>query len=421
MCTLIVCSRVWPDTPLVVAANRDEQLGRPAGPPRAWPGRSPALFAPEDHQAGGTWLGLNAAGLFAGVTNRFGVTPPEPGRRSRGLLVLDALAERDPAAAAGRVLAHPPRLHNRFHLMLASRDAAVLVWSDGERLERSDLEPGPRLRRPEAVCLIALDSACPCPDTSNRLWNLRRHMARNDRRSGAKMGKERRRSPRLDTQLRVRIPRAPHAVEGKTRDVSRHGVFVQSIRDLPERQLIQVELTIPDEPLPVPMMAMVTRVVAGDVDAEGGFALDFYALEKGSMAAWERYVDRLEQERGVAPGRRRSTESMPAAGPRLGLRVSTIDRLVEIYHQGIRKQELWLPAAGERPSGQRLEIVLVHPNSHDRFSIFGQVVGKDRSPLGESGLKITLFPLSRSADKRLRDFISGGNSEIARKLKFKLH
>jgi len=234
------------------------------------------------------------------------------------------------------------------------------------------------------------------------------------------MGKERRRSTRLDTQLSVRIPRAPRAIEGKTKDVSRHGVFVESERDLPKRQLIQVELTIPDEPLPVPMMAMVTRVVPGDEDAKGGFALDFYALEKGSMAAWERFVDKLEKQKGVAPARRRSTQSMPAAGPRLGLRVSSIDRLIEVYHEGIRKQQLWLPAAGERPSGQRLEIVLVHPTSHDRFSIFGQVVGKDRSPLGESGLKIKLFPLSRSADKRLRDFISSGNSEIARKLKFKL-
>ena len=142
MCTLIVASRLWQESPLLVAANRDEQLGRPSAPPQAWPGRSPALFAPVDQQAGGTWLGLNAAGLFAGVTNRFGASPPEPGRRSRGLLVLDALAERDPTSAAERVLRHHPTAHNRFHLMLADRERAVLVWSDGERFEHEDLAPG---------------------------------------------------------------------------------------------------------------------------------------------------------------------------------------------------------------------------------------------------------------------------------------
>ncbi|NOZ87871.1 MAG: PilZ domain-containing protein [Deltaproteobacteria bacterium] len=238
------------------------------------------------------------------------------------------------------------------------------------------------------------------------------------------MSKDRRRAPRIKANLKIRIPRAPRAIEGKTRNVSRHGVFVDSERELPEGQLIQVELTLPEEPLPVPMMAKVIRVEPGDLGAKGGFALDFYALDKGAMEAWDMFVDKLEELDGVAlsergPSRRVSTSSFPALGVKLGLKFSSMDRMVDVYRNGIRKGELWLPKpATSKPKGQRIEIVLMHPNTRGRISLFGEIVGVERTPLGEKGLKVKVFPLSKSADKKLREFISANNREIARKLRY---
>ena len=70
MCTLIVFHHCFADAEFVIAANRDEYLDRPAEPPalRFWHGRS--VLAPRDVRAGGTWLGTNDAGVFAGITNR---------------------------------------------------------------------------------------------------------------------------------------------------------------------------------------------------------------------------------------------------------------------------------------------------------------------------------------------------------------
>jgi uncharacterized protein with NRDE domain len=104
MCTLLVASRVFDDTPLLVAANRDERLDRPAAPPRLFEARAIPVVAPVDLQAGGTWLGLSARGVFAGITNRFGV-PPDPARRSRGELVFEALLGADAQAGADRIAA----------------------------------------------------------------------------------------------------------------------------------------------------------------------------------------------------------------------------------------------------------------------------------------------------------------------------
>lgn len=76
---------------LVVAANRDEFLGRPSVPPSEI---EPGIVAGRDLEAGGTWLGVNRHGLFVAVTNR--KTPTRtPEARSRGLLALEALRCRE--------------------------------------------------------------------------------------------------------------------------------------------------------------------------------------------------------------------------------------------------------------------------------------------------------------------------------------
>lgn len=143
MCTLVVATRVWEGAPLVVAANRDERLARPASPPHRWSRDDEApIFAPRDLEAGGTWLGVRGASLFVGITNRYRGVLDSPAPRSRGELVLDALAAGTVEAAADRIAGFDPGLHNPFHLVIADRRAAHLVWNDGQRHHHEVLAPG---------------------------------------------------------------------------------------------------------------------------------------------------------------------------------------------------------------------------------------------------------------------------------------
>jgi uncharacterized protein with NRDE domain len=143
MCTLVVAVSVWGSAPLVVAANRDERLARPAAPPHRWArDDEPEVFAPRDLSAGGTWLGVRGASLFVGITNRFTGRVSPPGPRSRGELVLDALAIGSVDAAAERIAGLSPAMHNPFHLVIADRRAAHVVWNDGVRHHHEVLPPG---------------------------------------------------------------------------------------------------------------------------------------------------------------------------------------------------------------------------------------------------------------------------------------
>ncbi|MFB6360020.1 MAG: NRDE family protein [Halobacteriales archaeon] len=140
MCTLVVAWQVLEETPIAVAANRDEALDRPAKPPTLIE-QDPGIVAPLDVEAGGTWLGYNEHGLLVGLSNRWSEIDRE-GTRSRGRLVRDLLGS-DSAAAAGHHLGEAVRseTYEPFNLLVADPDEAlVFEWDDG--LRPAELEPG---------------------------------------------------------------------------------------------------------------------------------------------------------------------------------------------------------------------------------------------------------------------------------------
>ena len=136
MCTLVILRRPDHPWPVIIGANRDEMIGRPAAAPaRHWPDR-PEVVAGLDRLAGGSWLGINDWGVAAAILNRHGSLGPAPGQRSRGELVLEALDHAD-AVDAAEALSHlDPAAYRSFNLIVAdNRDAFWLRHSQGKRVE----------------------------------------------------------------------------------------------------------------------------------------------------------------------------------------------------------------------------------------------------------------------------------------------
>jgi uncharacterized protein with NRDE domain len=133
VCTLTLAWQVFEDAPVVVAANRDELLDRDSEPPAVRDWERPVV-APQDADAGGTWIGYNDAGVLVSLTNRWTDADPT-GERSRGLLVRDALA-RDTAELDGRGYAG-------FNLVALDAAAALLVEWGGPGTRRvRNFQPG---------------------------------------------------------------------------------------------------------------------------------------------------------------------------------------------------------------------------------------------------------------------------------------
>lgn len=144
MCTLALYFQIFPDYPVVIAANRDEYLNRPSTAPVVLQ-HTPWIFGGKDLVAGGTWLGVNAHGLVAGMLNRHTPQPADPRRRSRGLLSLDALQAPSARQATTSVQHQPADRYNPFNLLLVDSQAAYVVYPIGQTIRVQQLEPGVHL------------------------------------------------------------------------------------------------------------------------------------------------------------------------------------------------------------------------------------------------------------------------------------
>ncbi len=92
MCLLALAYKVHPAYPLVLVANRDEFLDRPALPAHYWTD-APAILAGRDLNTMGTWLGITTMGSFVALTNYRDLQLAEEKRLSRGILVRRVLEE----------------------------------------------------------------------------------------------------------------------------------------------------------------------------------------------------------------------------------------------------------------------------------------------------------------------------------------
>lgn len=119
MCTIAALRGVHPAFPLIVAANRDEFYARRATAPalRGQTRDGDAMWAGEDTQAGGTWMGATARGFFVGITNQRSLAPRAEGRRSRGEVVLACLRAGTARAAEEALRAIDPVRFNPFNLL----------------------------------------------------------------------------------------------------------------------------------------------------------------------------------------------------------------------------------------------------------------------------------------------------------------
>ena len=122
MCLVHLVFRVHADMEVLLAGNRDEFFRRPSAPP-AVIAREPAVHAGKDLEAGGTWMGRNAHGLLAAITNRYSTKPGGSERqvphdvRSRGEIVLGLLGHVDAESAAEWVDRLPVARYRPFNLL----------------------------------------------------------------------------------------------------------------------------------------------------------------------------------------------------------------------------------------------------------------------------------------------------------------
>ncbi|HEX9078168.1 MAG TPA: NRDE family protein [Desulfuromonadaceae bacterium] len=128
MCLIAFALECHPRFRLILAANRDERYSRPSAAAAFWDD-VPRILAGRDLAAGGTWLGVTAAGALAAVTNYREPQRERRDWRSRGRLVADYLAGDMPAGAYLEQVRLQGGEYRGFNLLVADGDG-LWYWSN---------------------------------------------------------------------------------------------------------------------------------------------------------------------------------------------------------------------------------------------------------------------------------------------------
>jgi uncharacterized protein with NRDE domain len=128
VCLLVVASRVVPGTPVLLGANRDEFLSRPAVAAVVLQANAPRIIGGRDEQSGGTWLAVNQHGVFAGLTNQPLGEERDATRRTRGELPLALATHSTAARAVDHFLDHySAKDYNGSYLLVGDRDSLYFI------------------------------------------------------------------------------------------------------------------------------------------------------------------------------------------------------------------------------------------------------------------------------------------------------
>ncbi len=140
MCTIHLLYKVFDDAPVLIMANRDELLDRAWSPP-ALLSQTPKILGPRDMVAGGTWMGVNEAGVTVGLTNHFGTLATGSSLCSRGYVVTETLRHTTALEARRFAQVMAPACKS-YTLLIADPDHAFVVQNIEGDLRTYELMDG---------------------------------------------------------------------------------------------------------------------------------------------------------------------------------------------------------------------------------------------------------------------------------------
>jgi uncharacterized protein with NRDE domain len=130
MCIVALAWQVIDDTPLCIISNRDEFYARPTNELSAW--QNSPIFAGQDLQSGGTWMGVTASGRWAVLTNYRDARDQKSYPTSRGHIIQNFLESDLAPIRFAQQLEKNQCDYAGFNLFVGDTEQAVYMSNRGE-------------------------------------------------------------------------------------------------------------------------------------------------------------------------------------------------------------------------------------------------------------------------------------------------
>lgn len=206
-----------------------------------------------------------------------------------------------------------------------------------------------------------------------------------DRRDGARHARE------IDVELHVRKERR----RVRTGDVSRHGLFVVCMEPPPVAHALLITVRL--ESGSFDAMATVARHVAPRHDQLGGVGLRFFCLGTPARRRWDEFIGTVEQPTLRARHRPR------ASGACFLIQPHDAASLLDFFEDIVLARSVVHVTPALKQLGAPVEIVLVHPVSHDEMSFEAEVASL--SPDDPLRMGVRMKPVDKSQRAAFRAFL----------------
>ena len=229
-------------------------------------------------------------------------------------------------------------------------------------------------------------------------------------------------------ELSVHIAGSLGAGDHKTHSVHKAGIFVVTDDPAPPKQLLKLSVVTPHLDTIAAWGSVVHVVQPEEASPQqpAGMAIQFFTMDGGSQATWNRVIEELSHERAKGQkGSSRNTSSrdgfrrtptssarhtpmpLPAAsteGETVHLRPRSIRSLVKLVNVDLPRGRISVPSADGLAPGTSLIVVVQHPTSGMCVSLPGQV--ESRNDTGTLG--VTVDGLSQADWRTLQRFAITG-------------
>lgn len=205
--------------------------------------------------------------------------------------------------------------------------------------------------------------------------------------------REQRSDERFPCEIPVELVSNRERVRLITTDVSYRGVFLRTDAPPRLRQLLRLELTLPEGKVLKVHGMPVHLVGPGEGDRGSGVGVQFYAVDADTSATWGRFVDQVQ--RRARSLRRASVREAPSAevshvGPvgtaarqpeaELDLEVPSYSELLRLARTDVLSGAMRIATDAPLAAGARLRIHVHHPVHAGSFALDATVRGRGHDP-----------------------------------------
>jgi uncharacterized protein (TIGR02266 family) len=225
--------------------------------------------------------------------------------------------------------------------------------------------------------------------------------------------KRERRQPgpsRIPAQLRVEFLEKPPS-EAVTVNVSHNGMLVRASHKREIDSFARMRLFLPPKQEPIEILGRIaSKVHVAGKEALGIHFIDFPSEEKEKWMAYLRRIESLaaaDDAETTSPEKQIERRASRRLATAFMVRFKSSGGLEEFVTQNISSGGMFLATTMEKPVGERVRLVVVHPVTDQTFELEAEVVRNEgeAAAMGLMGIALRFLDLTPQKEETLKTFV----------------